>query len=505
VIMSLTSRLSAFALAGLAVVLIGFSAVVFLLVQRHLTHQIDARLETAMHTLVAAIEVHPADVEWEPLERHIALGDDPGEDQIRWLVHDAEGRLVDCSANLVSASHSPDLDAPRWRLCIRQVRAGRFEAEEIPVPSEPVRGQPPDWAPGHRPLDPTGLPEDRTCQSQAFLLTAAVRWDPVAASLWQLAWTLLAVSAGIWLTAALLGRWLCRRVLRPVTQMASSARSLRAADPAQRLAVSPTGDELEDLGKAFNEVLARLHASYERQERFAADAAHQLRTPLTAVLGQVEVALRQQRPADEYRRALEIVQRRSHQLRSIVEVLLFLARADTTSQVPALETIDLCEWLPAFLEEWSEDPRARDLCPPDVPPQSCCVRANAVLLGQLMSNLLENAAKYSDAGTPVVVQLQRGEDDATLTVEDRGFGISSEELPYVCDPFYRSPQARLRGCQGMGLGLAVVQQIVKVLGGRLIITSKLGQGSTFAVTLPLAKEGEEALGWRECCRPAVSQ
>src|SRR5262249_23486546 len=157
--------------------------------------------------------------------------------------------------------------------------------------------------------------------------------EPVHATLNRLAVVLAILSTGLWLTAALVGRRLCRRGLAPLTRMAESARTIRAADLTQRLPPPATRDHLAELGLAFNDLLGRLQESFERQRRFTGDASHQLRTPLAAMLGQVEVVLRRDRPAEEYQRVLALVHKQAGQLHLMVEMLLFLARADAEAKL----------------------------------------------------------------------------------------------------------------------------------------------------------------------------
>ena len=317
--MKLDTRLSAYFLAALALVLLGFSGVLYVLVRHHLVDRANQRLETAMQILVAGIEVHAEDVEWEPLERHVALGEDPGEDQVRWTLHDEAGHLVDCSRNLESEPTSPAAlgahSTRDWRILVRRVRAGNPDPEVIAEEDASAAGDLPGQA---------ILPSDRTYHGAALTLRVALPWRPIAASLRQLAWTLAGVSAGLWGIGLILSRRVCRRAIHPVVRMAASARALRAEETGQFLTVAGTGDELEDLGRAFNDVLTRFREVLQRQQRFTGDASHQLRTPLTAILGQVEVALRQERPVAEYQRVLELVRRRAGEMHETVELLLFL-------------------------------------------------------------------------------------------------------------------------------------------------------------------------------------
>jgi signal transduction histidine kinase len=260
-----------------------------------------------------------------------------------------------------------------------------------------------------------------------------------------------------------------------------------ARELGQRLPTSHTGDELEDLGRSFNGLLDRLEESFEQQRRFTGDASHQLRTPLTAMLGQIEVALRRARDPEEYRRVLTAVQGQADQLRQIVEMLLFLARADAEPRAPDLERVDLGAWLSQRLLAWASRPRGPDLRRGPDPPQPVWVRVHPPLLGQAVENLLENASKYSPPGSPITLRTWREAGAVCLQVGDQGRGIAAEDLLHVFEPFYRSPDVRRRGLNGVGLGLCVATRIVAAFGGRIDVESVPNQGSRFTVRLPDAE------------------
>jgi two-component system OmpR family sensor kinase len=489
--MSLAGRLTAFFLGALALVLVGFSVTLYLLAHTYLYRQVDERLEAALRTLAAVAEVKPDGVEWEPQDRRPSLGQDTANDQVRWMVHDAQGRVVDRSRNLgaedLFVSPLPVLAAEEatvqlahrkgqpWRLWQQRVQATHSPAT---FPASPGAS--------HRESDsrPQVAGPEEEHKHEVLILTAGVSLEPVQGTLRNLAVALTGLSLGLWLLAVFLGRWLCRRALVPVTQMAVAARAMTAADLGQRLPGPGTGDELEDLGQAFNDLLSRLQEAFERQRRFTGDASHQLRTPLTAVLGQVEVALHRERSAEEYRQALRLVQRQAGNLRQIVESLLFLSRADAEASLPNLEPVDLTAWMPAYLQGWSGHPRRADLRVEAPSGGPLWVRVHAALLGQLLDNLLENACKYSEHGTPLSLRLERTEAVVVLIVEDAGCGIAAEDLPHVFEPFYRSPHARRVGRPGVGLGLAVAQRIAAAFGGGVEVHSGLGQGSRFTLRLP---------------------
>jgi signal transduction histidine kinase len=441
--------MSAFFLGALAVVLVGFSAALYLLARTYLDRQAEERLTAALDTLAAAAESESDGLDWEPRDHHLTLGQDGAADQVRWTVCGEGVRPDDrCSANL-----GPDesLTGGRWRVIER-----RLEAR-------------PGSAIGPR-------------KSRALVLTAGLSPEPARATLRTLAAALAGLSLGLWLLAALVGRWVCRRALAPVTRMAGAARAMTPADPGQRLPSPGTGDELEDLRRAFNDVLGRLQEAFERQRRFTGDASHQLRTPLAAMLGQVEVALRRERPAEEYRQALARVHAQAGHLRQIVEALLFLARADAEARLDGLEIADLAAALPAVAARWSGHPRAADLRAEAVAEGPFPARVQPLLLGQLLDNLIDNAFRYSEPGTPVVLRLRREAGAVALDVEDAGRGIAPEDLPHVFEPFYRSADSR--GLSGVGLGLAVVQRIAAAMGGVVLVKSTAGAGSRFTLILP---------------------
>jgi signal transduction histidine kinase len=271
--------------------------------------------------------------------------------------------------------------------------------------------------------------------------------------------------------------------------MAQATRTIHPAELRQRLPVPATGDELQNLGQAFNELLDRLQESFERQKQFTGNASHQLRTPLAIMLGQVEVALRRDRSAEEHRRVLVDVARQAGHLRQLIEMLLFLARADTEAMLPHLETIDLGDWLTAHIERWRTHARSADIHVEIEGGHPLLARAHPPLLGQLLDNLLDNACKYSEPGTPIRVRADETAKTCRLSIEDSGIGISHEDLPHLFEPFHRRSQTRRNGHEGVGLGLAVAERIALALGGRISAISQVGWGSCFTLELPLPVAG----------------
>jgi heavy metal sensor kinase len=478
--MTLAGRLSLFFLAALAVVLVGFSASLYGLSRHHLLRQLDDRCGSLLDTLTAPVEDERDGLEWEAGERlppARAGGDGP----LVWAVFDEQGRRV---------PGSPAVDLPAGQAePLHTEEDGRADVAWEGAPWHFARRTLRSRSAGDNAATAAGPDADRNRRYRVLVFVVGLPVGPVQGTLRTLAVVLAALSLVLWCSAALAGRWLCRRALAPVTRMARTARTLTAADLDRRLPDPGTGDELSDLGAAFNDLLTRLAEAFDRQRRFTGEASHQLRTPLTALLGQVEIALRRERPAEEYRRVLRAVQKQGERLRQIVDLLLFLARADAGSGPPETEPLDLAAWLADHLRSWGDHPRSGDIhaVQADAPSGPLWVRAHAGLLAQVLDNLLDNACKYSAAGSPVTLRVWRQDGEARLAVEDRGHGIAAEDRRHVFDPFFRSAEARRCGA-GVGLGLAVTARIVEALGGRIELISEPGRGSCFVLALPCADD-----------------
>ena len=461
--MTLTDRLSATFLGALALILVGFSTALYATASVTLHRSVDDRLEAGLATLTALVEDEPGGLEWEPDKRQVDLGRDKGKDEVRWVILDDRGREVDRSKNL----KAPDV----------LVESGPRRVDQAGHP----------WRVAHRhlsathPITPDG---EGSGKPGRLVLSAGLRLDPIDRQLWNLAGALGVLSTTLWGLTALVGRRLCRTALAPLTRMAVTARDLGADEPGRRLPVARTGDELEDLAFAFNGLLDRWHEALERQSSFAGDASHQLRTPLTALIGQVDVALRRDRPPEEYRRTLARVRDQSDRLRTIVESLLFLARADSEAGLPSLEAIDLAAWTDRQLRRRSDE-GGRDSIrwapPVDAP---IFVRAHPALLAEVLDNLLDNARDHGQAGSPVEVRIDREPDRVCLSVTDHGRGIRPDELTRIFEPFFRATDARRAAPGGVGLGLAVARRIALAMGGGLVAESRPGEGSRFVLHLP---------------------
>jgi signal transduction histidine kinase len=304
----------------------------------------------------------------------------------------------------------------------------------------------------------------------------------------------------ILLIAAFAGYWLAVRTMRPIQMITRTAQEINATDLRRRLNLKHN-DEFGQLAATFDQMLARLDAAFKRQAQFTADASHELRTPLTIVNLEINRALTQLQTPEEFRLVLEQIQAENTQMAEIVNSLLLLARADTGQFELHREVIDLSDTALASVERLLPLAHQKQIKLSTGELPELLVSSDPQYLGRMMTNLLENAIKYtSGIGQRVHVDLAEEQGQwAILRVRDDGPGIAPEHLPFLFERFYRVDKARTRNQEkspqneentggapgGTGLGLAIVQWIVQAHGGEVRVESTVGSGSLFEVRLPL--------------------
>jgi two-component system OmpR family sensor kinase len=300
-----------------------------------------------------------------------------------------------------------------------------------------------------------------------------------------LAWQLVLTGLGVLAVGLAGGFFFYSRAVRPIVAMSNTAASISANNLNRRIDLKHVDSELGDLGLVLNEMFARLEAAFERQARFTADASHELRTPLAVVHSHAELALSKPRSEAEYQETLETCVRASRRMKSIVEGLLVLARADAGKLDLKRQSLDLGD-LVTDTVGLLEPLAAHKGVTVSVKAPPLKMAGDMTRLAQVVTNLVSNAINYNRTGGRVSITLATEDGQAILSVADTGCGIPEEDRSQIFERFYRVDKARSRELGGSGLGLAICKSIVDGLGGSIAFTTDLNKGTTFVVRLPLA-------------------
>ena len=294
---------------------------------------------------------------------------------------------------------------------------------------------------------------------------------------------MVAGGAAVFLILAVLGGlFLSRQALRPVAESVATARRLDPGNLSERLPRTGAGDELDELAETINGLLDRLAAYHAQVIRFTADASHELRSPLGAMRAAVEVALNQPRTVSEYRDVLASLGEQCERLTALVNGLLLLARADAGELEVTRTPLNLSALAEEVAEMYEPLAEERGIAFRWECSGSVSVVGDAQRLRQLVTNLLDNAIKFTPSGGTVLLRVEALESQARLTITDTGDGIAAEHLPHIFNRFYQADPAR--SSTGTGLGLSICRWIVDAHGGAFDVKSDKGQGTTFLVILP---------------------
>jgi two-component system heavy metal sensor histidine kinase CusS len=294
---------------------------------------------------------------------------------------------------------------------------------------------------------------------------------------------------GILLTTSalfpLVGYRIARHGIRPVEEIAATARRITSTNLRERIGSEGYPSELASLAGTFNEMLERLEESFERISRFTADIAHDLRTPVNNIRGEAEVALARSRTPDEYRDVLESSLEEAVRLSELIGDLLFLARAESPFTDLHRENVNIGELLTKvrdYYEAFATDAGISLVVNDGVEPLN--VELDRSLMLRAVSNLVSNAIAHTPSGGTVTLAATSEDAAIRIEVSDTGTGIPAEALPKVFDRFFRVDPSRSKASGGTGLGLAIVQSILTLHGGSVEITSQLGRGTRVMLRMP---------------------
>jgi heavy metal sensor kinase len=430
---------------------------------------VDGRLLGLAETMAKIVEQHPNIVESSSKEYASAAELIRDKNEEREVTHSLrifspDGQLVWKSPNAVAQPPVPDHVFEQVRLGNRLYKTvetldGRWSVRQlfVPIPRQgPVR---------------------HILQAEASLL---LYWETLIDLV-----ILLTLGSGTILFVAWMGSgWLAKKILTPIEVLSTGAETMSEADLGKRLTLDSPYQEFHRLTQAFNSVMDRFQRSGEIQRRFCDIAAHEMKTPLTILQGNLDVALMKARTSEEYREALlnnlEQVGRLIALTRSLLTLANFTSGKPPVHLVPlALEPLvqDLVEELTLL----ADDRRITlSFESQSVPP----VLGDAQWLKQALINLLDNALHYTPSGGAVTVRLHTVGEVVAVAVEDTGHGIEQEHLPHLFERFYRTDWARAKDAGGTGLGLPIVKEIAEAHSGSISVTSQVDKGSVFTLRLP---------------------
>jgi signal transduction histidine kinase len=336
-----------------------------------------------------------------------------------------------------------------------------------------------------------------------FHIRIGMSTESLDANIRALMRVLLGVGLTLSLLTPLVGYWLAVQATRPVAAILATAERLRPTRLGDRLAVSGAGDELDRLSVTINRLLDQVAAHVERQERFVADAAHELRGPLTAMQSSLEVAVSQERPSNEYRETLVDVLEAAQHLSKLSNDLLLLAESSEASVPHVREAVDLAGVAAQAVEMFAGVAEERGVALSLVVRSRPEVGGDTGRLRQVVGNLLDNALRFTPIeGRVVVTVADDGALGGTITVQDTGSGIATEDLERIFDRFWMVDPARshAESRRSGGLGLPICKSVVEGCGGSIAVVSRPGAGTTVTVRLA-AWDGTLAAASRQPNRP----
>ncbi len=294
---------------------------------------------------------------------------------------------------------------------------------------------------------------------------------------------LAAGCAAVLALGLLVGRWIVGRSLRPIRAITEAAGKIADGALSERIQTSDTDSELGTLARVLNETFARLESSFAQQARFTADAAHELRTPVSILLTHTENALSSPCEVADHREAFAACQRAAQRMRNLIESLLVLARLDSGQDPARRLSVDLAVRAAesiALLRPLAESRKIALTL--DLTPAPCL--ADPDELDRVITNLAANAIQHNAEGGTARLSTFVDAGQACLVVSDSGPGIPPEHLSHVFERFYRADSSRSRASGGAGLGLAIAKAIVEAHRGSISVHSEPGHGATFTVRIP---------------------
>ncbi|PYX73317.1 MAG: two-component sensor histidine kinase [Acidobacteria bacterium] len=458
--LSIGMRLTLWYVAIFAVGELVFGASMFLILRHNLYDLVDDGLESQIEDLRNFLGAQQKDASTAKLREEMAAIYEHEHAGDFLAVLDQNGELIYRSMFLQTHESAPSQPGQVNRPLIRTRRINgehfRFAFEKLNVDGRVYTLE-------------MGAPADDAFETLQLFRSYLLIFAPL----------LLVVSTGV-------GYWMSRKALAPMDALVRTARDISGTNLNRRLQTLKTGDELQRLTDTLNEMLDRIESAFQKITQFTADASHELRTPVSLIRTEAELALRRARTETEYEESLRQILKEAERTTLLIEQLLELARADSGRGSLIMQAVDLPEVLRSVVSSWQQVAEARSLqFSTDIHKQDASVMGDATLLRRLADILLDNAFKYTPSPGSVRLVLEVRQETAVITVQDSGAGIAQEDQEKIFERFYRVDKARSRGQGGVGLGLAIAEWIVLQHRGAISVVSRPGEGATFRAELPL--------------------
>jgi len=273
------------------------------------------------------------------------------------------------------------------------------------------------------------------------------------------------------------------RILKPIKEITEVANEISVGDLDRMIPLPIQKDEIYDLVKAFNKMVARLRNGIEMMERFNSDVSHELKTPLTVLKGELEIALRKDRNCDYYKNTLQIALKEVNYLIDMVEEMLFFTKIE--NEISQKEVLELDKILIKTIANLKTKANNKKIDIKIQKLEEITLNSNKFLIQNIFTNIIDNAIKYTPENKSIYIYLYQTYDKVVFEVIDEGIGISKNEIDKITERFYRTEKSRNRNIKGFGLGLSIVQKALEVLDGEIIFESEIDKG--LKVTIYLKK------------------
>ena len=283
------------------------------------------------------------------------------------------------------------------------------------------------------------------------------------------------------------GFFFMKKVFSPIQKILDLTTNITAQDLSQRLDIVDSDDEIGELVETLNDMIGRLESSFLQIKQFSEDVAHELKTPLAKLKCNAEISIRKERTKDDYQNVIISIIKDTNALEQITNDLLFLSKMDSQHFPQSFESLSLHEMVLSVFEETHQLAHKKNIKFDFGRIDHVEIYTDKGLIRTMLTNLIYNAIKYTESGGTIIIDLQKQNKNAELTITDNGVGISKKDLPYIFDRFFRIDPSRSLETGGSGLGLAIVKKIIQFLDGEISVKSSLGKGSSFSIILPRVK------------------